>query len=163
MVFEKIFDVWITSLNYLKKSEKCSKLLKFQEFFVKKYVCRANKEKRMYGHTCAFILLPYSKTCRLNIFLNLSEQFCHPLPKELDHCAVKPKTKPFQRREPRDRADPKLHCSNFPTHSFHDFFLPFFRFFVCVLIKRVRNIRFWHKGQQIPVKHLGKYEYKFAW
>ena len=47
-----------------------------------------NKEKYAYMHTCPCILLPHVVTYPLNSLLIFLEQFCHPLPNELDHCAV---------------------------------------------------------------------------
>ena len=41
----------------------------------------------MYRHTCPFIFLPYVGTYLFNSLLISLEQFCHPLPNELDHCA----------------------------------------------------------------------------
>ena len=49
---------------------------------------RPNKEKYADRHTCPFILLPYMGTYQLNSLLNFWEQFFHPLPNELDHCAM---------------------------------------------------------------------------
>ena len=53
-----------------------------------KWVSRPNREKYAYKHTCPFILLPYFVTYPLNSLLIFLEQFCHPHPNELDHCAV---------------------------------------------------------------------------
>ena len=53
-----------------------------------KWVSRPNKEKYAYRHTCPFILLPYAVKYPLNCLLIFLEQFCHPLPNELDHCAL---------------------------------------------------------------------------
>ena len=52
-----------------------------------KWVSRPNKEKCTY----AFLFLwhmAYGKTYPLESLLNLSEQFSHPLPNEIDHCVV---------------------------------------------------------------------------
>ena len=52
-----------------------------------KWVSRPNREKYAYKHTCPFILVPYFVTYPLNSLLIFLEQFCHPHPNELDHCA----------------------------------------------------------------------------
>jgi len=62
-----------------------------------KWVSRPNKEKYAYRHTCPFILLPYVVTYPLNSLLIFLEQFCHPLPNELDHCAAEVWLKVLQR------------------------------------------------------------------
>ena len=42
----------------------------------------------LYNHICAFILMANVRTYQLHSLLNVMEQFCHPLPNELDQCAL---------------------------------------------------------------------------
>ena len=46
-----------------------------------------NKEVQTYRHEWAFIIVANVTTYPLDILLNIMEQFCHPLPNELDHRA----------------------------------------------------------------------------
>ena len=66
--------------------------------FGNKGVSMPNKEKYTYRHNkCPSILLPYVRTYPLNSVLKFSEQFCHLLPNDLDHYAVRGKSKTYLR------------------------------------------------------------------
>ena len=74
--------------NTLKADSKVKKDAQKLGNLVIKWVSRPNKKKYAYRHTCPFILLPYMGIYPFNSLLNFLEQFCHPLPNELDHCAL---------------------------------------------------------------------------
>ena len=87
-VYLTFFEASFNFLKHFKSINKHPKMLKINEIWenqVKKWFSKPNKEKRTYKHKCAFIHMAFARPYPLDSLLNLSEQFFHPLPKELDH------------------------------------------------------------------------------